>query len=154
MTPSSLYVLDTNVLVHLCRDDPLGRYVDATYNLRDQAYRPVICIVTHGEALSFAELNGWGESKRQKLAQLLDNLVTVDISVPAVLGAYAELDVASQRHLRGARNMGKNDLWIAAVARVVEGTLLTTDRDFDHLHPGLIQREYVDPERFRGGPHR
>jgi len=29
--------------------------------------------------------------------------------------------------------MGKNDLWIAATASVLEATLLTTDFDFDHL---------------------
>lgn len=32
-----------------------------------------------------------------------------------------------------ARNMGKNDLWIAATAAMSEATLLTTDNDFDHL---------------------
>jgi len=29
--------------------------------------------------------------------------------------------------------MGKNDLWIAATAHVVDATILTTDKDFDHL---------------------
>jgi tRNA(fMet)-specific endonuclease VapC len=145
-----LYVLDTNVLVHLCRDDALGRHVKQAYDLQNQVYKPVICIVTHGEAQSFAELNNWGAPKRRKLAELLENLVTVDISNPEVLAAYAEIDVASQRHMEGSRNMGKNDLWIAAVTRVVNGRLLTTDKDFDHLHPQLIQREYLDLERFRG----
>jgi tRNA(fMet)-specific endonuclease VapC len=32
-----------------------------------------------------------------------------------------------------ARNMGKNDLWIAATAHVLEATLITTDADFVHL---------------------
>ena len=150
MRKPPLYVLDTNVLVHLCRGDSLGEHVNATYNLTNQAYRPLICIVTHGEALSFAELNNWGPPKRHKLKELLDNLVTVDISVPEVLAAYAELDAVSQRHPDGARSMGKNDLWIAAVTRVAHGTLITTDRDFDHLHPTWIKREYLDPERFRG----
>ncbi len=31
--------------------------------------------------------------------------------------------------------MGKNDLWIAATASVTGVTLMTTDGDFDHLHP-------------------
>jgi tRNA(fMet)-specific endonuclease VapC len=29
--------------------------------------------------------------------------------------------------------MGKNDLWIAATAAVLECPLLTTDKDFQHL---------------------
>jgi len=33
-----------------------------------------------------------------------------------------------------SRNMGKNDLWIAATAHVSNAILLTTDRDFDHLN--------------------
>ena len=32
-----------------------------------------------------------------------------------------------------ARNMGKNDLWIAATAHALNATLLTTDKDFSHL---------------------
>jgi len=29
--------------------------------------------------------------------------------------------------------MGKNDLWIAAVAHILGAKLLTSDADFDHL---------------------
>ncbi len=32
-----------------------------------------------------------------------------------------------------ARNMGKNDLWIAATAHILGAKLLTTDGDFNHL---------------------
>lgn len=31
--------------------------------------------------------------------------------------------------------MDKNDVWIAAIAKLSQMTLLTTDADFDHLHP-------------------
>ena len=41
--------------------------------------------------------------------------------------------------------MGKNDLWIAATAKATGATLLTTDKDFDHLYPGQINRIYIDP---------
>jgi tRNA(fMet)-specific endonuclease VapC len=145
-----LYVLDSGIVIHLIRDSALGQHVNAAYRLGALPHRPVVCIVTHGELLSFAEWRAWGAEKRRKLRELLDNLVTIDVSAQEVLAAYAELDVASLKHTGGARNMGKNDLWIAAVTRAVEGTLVTTDRDFDHLHPELIKREYIDPERFRG----
>ena len=36
--------------------------------------------------------------------------------------------------------MGKNDLWIAAVASVTRFRLLTTDADFDHLDPLFLTR--------------
>ena len=41
--------------------------------------------------------------------------------------------------------MGKNDLWIAASAAVTGAILMTTDKDFNHLHPGLIERILIDP---------
>jgi tRNA(fMet)-specific endonuclease VapC len=59
-----------------------------------------------------------------------------------VVVAYGEIDTAS--HSFGHK-MGKNDLWIAATARVLGLTLLTTDKDFDHLHPTWVDREWVDP---------
>jgi tRNA(fMet)-specific endonuclease VapC len=39
--------------------------------------------------------------------------------------------------------MGKNDLWIAAVAIVQEAVVLTTDQDFDHLNPTFLRVECV-----------
>lgn len=35
--------------------------------------------------------------------------------------------------------MGKNDLWIAATAFLLEGTLLTTDSDFNHLNNEFLK---------------
>lgn len=152
MKSPPLYVLDTNILVHLCRNDALGQEVNRRFDLPNQVLRPTICIVTHGEIHSFARLRDWGEPKLKNLVKLMDNLVTVDINSGMILQAYAEIDVFSQRYPDGARNMGKNDLWIAAVTRATRGTLLTTDKDFDHLHPAWIKREYIDPEHFQKKP--
>ena len=66
---------------------------------------------------------------------------------------YAEIDAFSQgRHVErklpggmSSRNMGKNDLWIAATASVLNAKLLTTDRDFDHLHQEFLEVIYIDP---------
>jgi predicted nucleic acid-binding protein len=76
---------------------------------------------------------------------MLTNLVTLDISLRSIIDAYVEIDLASRRHSAGAVNMGKNDVWIAAAAKAAGAVLLTTDKDFDHLHPALIRREYVAP---------
>jgi predicted nucleic acid-binding protein len=42
--------------------------------------------------------------------------------------------------------MGKNDLWIAATATVFQATLLTTDKDFNHLHNVFFKVEYIHPK--------
>lgn len=43
-----------------------------------------------------------------------------------------------------SRNMGKNDLWIAAAASVLNAKLLTTDKDFDHLNEEFLEVIYID----------
>ncbi len=42
-----------------------------------------------------------------------------------------------------SRNMGKNDLWIAATTLLFNATLLTTDHDFEHLTPQFLRVETV-----------
>jgi tRNA(fMet)-specific endonuclease VapC len=41
--------------------------------------------------------------------------------------------------------MGKNDLWIAASAHVLQATLMTTDKDFTHLDPQFLQINFISP---------
>jgi tRNA(fMet)-specific endonuclease VapC len=141
-----LYLLDTNVLLFLARGGPLGRLIDARFGLRAARQRPLVCVVSHGEVWVLARRNAWGEEKQAALRNLLDNVVTVDISHPRVIEAYVELDLASQAHPGGARNMGKNDLWIAASARAAGATLLSTDNDFDHLIPNHLAGIVIDPK--------
>ncbi len=64
------------------------------------------------------------------LEHLLNQFVLIDINDPQVIDHYADIDCHSQVV---GRKMGKNDLWIAAVARVTAAPLMTTDADFDHL---------------------
>jgi len=40
--------------------------------------------------------------------------------------------------------MGKNDIWIAATAKVLNVTLLTTDNDFNHLKDKFIKLEKIE----------
>ncbi len=147
---SVLYLLDTNVVLALVRGGPLGQYIDVTYGLRKAKRRPTISVVTHGEVRVLARRNNWGDDKCAALQRALDALVTVDVNITEVIDAYVEIDIYSQLHPDGARNMGKNDLWIAACAMASGATLLTTDKDFDHLHasppdPGLLTVSYIDP---------
>lgn len=140
-----IYLLDTSILLALIRGGDLGKFVDATYGLRSRFAYSLICIVSHGEIWSLAAQNSWGAAKRSALDNMLSNLVTVDINSREVIDAYVEMDVASRGHPGGARQLSKNDLWIAAAAKAASATLLTTDQDFNHLHPAHLQRIYVDP---------
>ena len=91
------------------------------------------------EIRSIALRNNWGKKKQQQLEELLNQLVIADINAEDVIEKYAEIDAFSQGKLKGkplctsSRNMGKNDLWIAATAAVTNARLLTTDADFEHL---------------------
>ncbi len=140
-----LYLLDTNILLHLIRGKATGAYIDATFQLQKQTYTPLVCIVTHGEIWTLARENGWGSARGLALEVMLSNLVTVDNNSAPVIEAYVEIEYVSRRVPGGAIVMGKNDIWIAAVTKVTGATLLTCDTDFDHLHPGQITRIYIDP---------
>ena len=141
----SLFLLDTSVLVLLVRGGERARAVDARFSLREESTATLISIVTHGEIGVIAKRRSWGGAKLDALRDALDDLVAVDIRHPDIIGAYVETDLFSQDHADGARNMGKNDLWIAACAKAVGATLLSTDKDFVHLAPALLEVEWIDP---------
>lgn len=141
------YLLDTNILVALVRGNPLGFYVDATYSLSKAQNAFMISIVSVGEMYALVEKfkaqgQAWGPPKVQRLEQLLAQVVWIDISSPAILKAYGEIDGATEAL---GQKMGKNDVWIAATARAIQATLLTADKDFNRIFPAWIDLEWVDP---------
>lgn len=140
------YLLDTNVLLALVRGKTLGEAIDKRFGLRSAINRSMICVVTAGEMLSLARQFAWGQSKRDELQALLDEVVWIDINHPDIIDAYAEIDTASRSQ---GRKLGKNDVWIAATAKVSKTTLLTTDGDFDHLQTTYIDRIWIDPENMQ-----
>jgi tRNA(fMet)-specific endonuclease VapC len=140
-----IYLLDTSVILPLVRGNALGKHLDQRFGLQASAQRPFVSVVSLGEVRVLAKRNDWGEAKLRSLSNALDNLVIVDINHPSVIDAYVELDLVSQSHPDGARNMGKNDLWIAACAKAAGATLLTTDNDFTHLVPDHLDGEVIDP---------
>lgn len=146
MRAAPLYLLDTNILVALVRAGPLGQYVDRTYRLTDQPFRPLISVVTVGEVLKLVKDYGWQQTKVERLRKLLGQLNWVDISRDEILDGYAEIAHWSER---GGKSKPQNDYWIAATAKVAAATLLTTDKHFDDYHPDFIQRIWVDESRGR-----
>jgi tRNA(fMet)-specific endonuclease VapC len=138
------FLLDTNILVHWVRQQPSLPIILEKLQVFDANNQVLVSIISVGEIKAFAEFNNWGFSKKQLLRRILSNLVIIPIveNAPDVTEVYAEIDAYSQGSLSSralpkgmsARNMGKNDLWIAATAAISEATLLTADKDFEHLN--------------------
>jgi len=140
------YLLDTNVVLAYMRGGALGQHIEQTFGLRQLPYKPLLCVVSVGEALALAREWQWGRKRVDQLRSLLRELVWIDISAPEILEAYAEVYQASKPK---GRAIQQNDLWIAATAKAIGATLLTTDRDFDHLADEHIDLRWIDPDRRR-----
>ncbi len=141
------YLLDTNILVHLVRNSAKGVTLEQDYGLLSKENNIYISAVTKGEILSFSKQSAWGKPKMGRLFYILETLSSIPINGDSpLMDAYADINAYSQgKHpeflpLEGfsAKNMGKNDLWIAATAFLLDIPLLTTDLDFNHLHPNFI----------------
>lgn len=152
------YLLDTNLLVHYIRNSKIWQYVEDNYFPKGLTQCAFISEVSKGEILGFALVNGWEKAKTKQLAILLDTLEILHITDDEIKEKYAEIYAYSQsRHpnLRpaqqfSARNMGKNDLWIAATASVEDLPLLSTDRDFEHLDGVFLNFHYINAAEILG----
>ena len=133
------YVLDSNVILFYIRDSKTKKFLEETFNPFQAGNRAIISIVTVAEIMSMAKQQNWGKSKLKVVEKLFDSLVIVEIRYSDLIEAYAEIDAFSQNKLEArrmnttSRNMGKNDLWIAATAFVTKSKLITADKDFNHL---------------------
>ena len=139
---TGLYLLDTNILVHYVRGGFLKDQMEAAYSLMTADQAALISFVTEAEIRSLASQWGWGPLKLRELDFLLTlfRRIPIEDSQEEILKAYVLIDAVSTTL---GFDMGKNDLWIAATARVTTATLLTTDKDFDHLHETFLFREWI-----------
>lgn len=146
------YLLDTSILVHYARQSPLYQQLEQIETLTASDCIILASVVTEAEILSFGIQHNWGKQKLQAIQTLLGKIIVIDISSvdKNLMNAYAEIDAFSKGKLPGktlgtsAQAIGKNDLWIAATAKVANATLLTTDGDFDHLNGiYLTVKKYV-----------
>lgn len=145
---ASTYLLDTGVLLLLVRGGPTAQALDDRFELRASAFRPLMCSVSIGELWALAEMNDYGDEKRRAVQNAIDNTVVVDIHDPVVVACYVEAYKALRGLPSGSRtNIGHNDMWIAATARAADATLLTTDTDFDPLHPDVVRRVLIERSR-------
>lgn len=123
-------VFDTNIVIEHIRLQ------------KDLPARAILPVVVVGELEAFALKSDWGYQKVAFMRRLFERLPVVEI-IKELTTVYASIDAYSQGKLRGqplppglsARNMGKNDIWIAATALYLDMELHTTDNDFNHLLP-------------------
>lgn len=119
-------ISDTNLLINHIRKGSLPNA------------QTIIPIVVVGELEAFSLKADWGAQKINFMRHLIDRYPIADIE-STIIPDYAQIDAFSQGKLQtaplksSARNMGKNDIWIAATALYLDMELHTTDNDFDHL---------------------
>ncbi len=127
-----IYQFDTNIVIHYLRESEVMHRVEQMFDPFNPANEIWICVVSLGELKSMAIQAKWGAKRLRQLESLLDILNPIDIRTEDVLDRYAVIDAFSQNKLPArplgltARNMGKNDLWIAATASILDAQLLTT----------------------------
>jgi tRNA(fMet)-specific endonuclease VapC len=146
------FILDTNILVHFVRSDVHIHQLDAQFALFSAENAVFTSIVSVGEIRSLAYQFEWGEGKLKRLDYFLHALRPFPIDNEEITKAYAEIDAFSQgKHPKyplpptsSSRNMGKNDIWIAATTMLFNATLLTTDNDFNHLSPQFFKLEKIE----------
>lgn len=134
-----IFCFDTNVLLHVIRGGPESEKVKTYFENKNEDYEQIISVVSIAEINVLAGLNNWGVKKRKVLDAYLNSFTVIPIlENKDLLSCYEEIDIYSQKYPKGARNMGKNDLWIASTAMAADATLLTFDKDFNHLTPAII----------------
>jgi predicted nucleic acid-binding protein len=132
-------VLDPEILLELFRGKEFGQWLDATYRLRERPNRPIVSIVTVGEILAIAERRGYGAERRDRLEELLADVVVVDVTRP--IAEWFALILAETQRI--GKPIGEDDTWISATTAALEATLIAKDTDFDKIPPGLIKLEKV-----------
>jgi tRNA(fMet)-specific endonuclease VapC len=130
-------LFDTNILMLYIRKDQQWQTIFNKFDVSNTLN--CLSVVSLGELYALSLRNKWGEKRTKQIELIKQNFTIVDINMEPIINRYADIDAFSQgKHpnvssIGSARNMGKNDLWIAATASVYDLTFLTLDRDFNHL---------------------
>ena len=146
------YLLDTTILVHIIRQSKVWEFIKKEYFSKGFKKQVIISAVIVGEIRSFAVKNDWGKARMLRLLYLINNIKIERIIPPRIQDMYVNIDTYSQNRHKSlklpkqysARNMGKNDIWIAATA--LDIPLISTDKDFKHLHDVFIDFVFIDTE--------
>lgn len=143
-------LFDTCAIIHIIRGKETCKKIIDWINNLDSQPQQIISTVTKAELFAFAIINGWQANKYILLQEFLSGINYIDINNTdnllienyKFIDAYSKNKVSdSNGNFKGGSHikMGKNDIWIAAAAKTLNTTLLTSDGDFDHLHPSIIK---------------
>ena len=133
------YVLDTNIVLYYLKRGATFNSIEKQFSPFASQNRPIVSIVTVGELFSLALQRKWGDRKLSAANDFFQYVTIVDVRYNQLIKLYSEIDAFSQVKYNveaadfTARNMGKNDLWIAATTVLAKAELLTPDLDFQHL---------------------
>ncbi|MCR9134308.1 MAG: PIN domain-containing protein [bacterium] len=148
-------ILDTNLLLIYSRGTEVSEQIEKEYEIFKNQNRLMISVVTLGELNALTKKLGIGDSRKKRLEKTLERIAKINVNIKEVIDRYGDIDAYSQGKLSNrkvdfsSRNMGKNDIWIAATASVYKLKLYTTDKDFDHLAGEFIDLEFIDIEKYR-----
>jgi len=110
-----------------------------------QGNTPIISVVSVAEIKALAAKNNWGNKRTLSIEEFLKELIIIDIKYNELIDAYVKIDTFSQGKSKemplniSSRNMGKNDLWIAATTLLTNSKFITTDNDFKHLNDTFFE---------------
>lgn len=149
------FILDTNIVLDYLKAGKITDFLIRKYNILSTEHSLIISSVTIGELHSLALQRNWNEKRIRAFVESLKRFLIIPVNSYDLFMAYAQIDAFSQGKFRekplpnglSARNMGKNDLWIAATAHILNAKLLTTDKDFHHLDTIFIDLEYLDAKK-------
>jgi tRNA(fMet)-specific endonuclease VapC len=133
------YLFDTNIVLFYIKDWKVRQLINKNHKPFKNGNKALLSIVMIGELKSLAQRNQWSAKRVQELKDFLGRFIIINISSEPLLNAYADIENFSQgKHQTlklktSARNMGKNDLWIAATTFITKSKLITMDKDFSHL---------------------
>ena len=143
-------LLDTNIFIFISRYPKLKLLSTAINPNNRKLY---VSVVTIAELRSIALQNNWAKEKWDFIQPIIDECYQVE-ATQTLVNSYSQIDAYSQRRnpsfqeygFATPRNMGKNDLWIASTAALLGLTLVTTDKDFDHLHQVFMEVRRISSE--------
>lgn len=106
----------------------------------------LLSVIVAAELEVFSNRSQWEMRKRNYIQNMRAQHALIEIN-DSLIPAYVHLETYNQGQLPSlplpsglsARNMSKNDLWIAATARYFDEELHTADNDFDHLGPAGVR---------------
>ena len=126
----TIYLLDSNIITALTQRNPIVQQKALELQPDDEI---VTCFVVVGE-WEYGILNAPGRWKQQEIREqgnlIFASLYRIIESSPEICTAYGEIFA----ELRRAGTMiPQNDVWIAAVARVLGATVITHDAHFKNV---------------------